>query len=1532
MEDLKDIKTEGFGSGSTLWNFENLRGSENYKPWSRKCKNALQTMGVWHACVWPNPDRPEVLIEVDGKLTENPAFVEWGVNTRLYNNHSRIARGYIYNKLDPIPADLVDDLDSAFDVWSVLQQQYSDVGFTARHTTYQKLVTTTLASCNNDLSNFIVTLRSLQRDLRDMGYPVEEWTVVSNLLSNLDGHFKEYVSRAITSTNLPSFEEIAASLQELDRMNKRDDQAIALRAQMNRGAHAAKGHSKGKGDQKDKEVKGPCPVSGCAGAHWEWECFIKHPHLREEWKKKKAQAQKKAREEAKKQKDKKEAKEKEKKDKDKDRKGGDKPSDPSSTAAYSVAFAIDVTPPGHNSASMAAEWFVDSGCTEHMTPNRDDFIEYNELSTQGKVFIADGHAISIVGKGTVRLTGLLPSGIETSVTLSGVLHVPKLSAGLFSTAHFTKNGGSVIFDQEECTMYHKESNRAVLHSSKSRNQYPLNLVRQAAHYVAYSAALYSGPRYSEKAMQLWHRRTGHLNRPDLIRLQDMADGVNLTNKPKSTPQCESCNTGKSKLKPSRRPQDPVYEKNAMFDSDLGGPIKPPTWDGMNYYCLKRDRATGLLFLYLYATKDEFFTHLKDDFIPMLKTQTPDYPVKRWRSDEGGEIKSKRAGKFFKQLGVLWEPSAPYAKQQNGVSERGNYTVMDAVRAILEDSGLPAFLWGEILKTVVYLRNRSPCTRLRVQHVTPYEAYFGKRPDLGHLRLIGCDAWLALSKERPGQKKLSPRGLKCKFLGYAGTNQYRLWNPVSRKVITARDVHFDESYMLEYPNKAYNWAPLEFDDQSGGEAVDTNTQNTPTAVQNTPTADIDYIDGGGVENSTTPQSNQDRKSDSAESTEDTEMTSNSEDSAPGNAGDVDMDDTDVGSSNVNPGPDTDIGSDGRILHPDPHPDSTVVERRPVRTRNPSTKSRLNEHWEDPSNWGKQASMVVNKGYYEDLVKASTLAYCRQATVVKDSDLAYDHDMNPEDDFRELIELAQAYSAKARASIDEEPLTIKEALSGPYAKEHKAALDAEMAAHKKMGTYERVRLSSVPTGTKILTSRVVFKVKRDLKGEILKFKARWCARGFEQSYGVNFNETYASVVKSMSYKTIFAITAKEDLDAEQMDIVTAFLNSVLKERIYIWPPEGFEEEGWVWILRRALYGLKQSPREWYQTLSTFLKSQGFERLESDHSVFINRKTRLIVPVYVDDLLIIGPRGSKAIKKLKQALGKRFSMTDLGPCHHYLGMAVTRDREKKTLSLSQSAYIQKILIRFGMEDCKSVSTPMEVGSNLEAHEDYKATVQQVKEYQAIVGSLIYLWTQTRPDISFAVQKLARYNLNPSEAAMAAAKRVLRYLKGTQDYLIVYGYLDGFVGYTDADHAGDLSTRRSTGAYLFTLHGGAVTWSSKLQTCVALSSCEAEYMAQTQASKEAIWIAQLLKELDLGFGLPGHPVTIKADNQGAIALAGDPKFHSRTKHIDVQWHYVREQVDKGAVQFEYCPTNEMAADGLTKPLDKVKFNRFVGQLGLRK
>jgi hypothetical protein len=307
---------------------------------------------------------------------------------------------------------------------------------------------------------------------------------------------------------------------------------------------------------------------------------------------------------------------------------------------------------------------------------------------------------------------------------------------------------------------------------------------------------------------------------------------------------------------------------------------------------------------------------------------------------------------------------------------------------------------------------------------------------------------------------------------------------------------------------------------------------------------------------------------------------------------------------------------------------------------------------------------------------------------------------------------------------------------------------------------------------------------------------------------------------------------------------------------------------------------------------------------------------------------------IQKVKDALSNRFQMKDLGPCQYYLGMKITRDRANRILRLGQRTYAEKILRDFGMADCKPAATPMDTSLNIIAAENEYAPPSEVKRwYQGTIGALMYLMLGTRPELAFAISIVSRHAANPTDSHVSAVKRILRYLKGTLDYELVFkGGTSPLIGYTDADWAGDKSTRRSTSGYIFNIGSGAISWSSKRQPTVALSTCEAEYVAQTQAVKEAIWLKGLLIELsDIHNNeLSPSAVILYGDNQGAIALAKNPVFHGRTKHIDIQHHFVREKIESGDIHLEYIPTEQQVADGLTKPLARDHFEAFRKALGV--
>jgi len=524
------------------------------------------------------------------------------------------------------------------------------------------------------------------------------------------------------------------------------------------------------------------------------------------------------------------------------------------------------------------------------------------------------------------------------------------------------------------------------------------------------------------------------------------------------------------------------------------------------------------------------------------------------------------------------------------------------------------------------------------------------------------------------------------------------------------------------------------------------------------------------------------------------------------------------------------------------------------------------------------------------------------------------------------------AKLARSIDpndeDEPKTVQEAINHPTrGKQWEKAIREEYDSLIKNHTWDLVRR---PPGRMIITNKFAFKHKKNEIARIVRLKARLVARGFSQIYGIDYLDTYAPVVKLASIRILLAIAAINGLEIHQMDVVTAFLAGNLEEEIFMEQPEGFEigskEDDLVCRLRKSIYGLKQAPRVWNQRIRHFLKSIGFEQTYADPCVYINRGTDVIIAMWVDDLIIFG-KDMANINDLKAQLNKEYEMKDLGELNYFLGIQVHRDKERKIIHISQSGYNRTILERYGMQTSKPANVPLSSGARL-TKATATDTLTDQREYQSIVGSLMYAMLATRPDLAQSIQQISQFSQKPTKTHEKAAKQGLRYLNGTIDMGITY---NGNLGirlqcWCDANWGGE-EGRESVSGFVFTMAGGTVTYSSKKQGSVALSSTESEYMAILHALKEQIWLLRFLKEI--GYDISNQNI-IYCDNQSAIALAHNPEHHARTKHIDIQYHFVRNCIEDGTTRLEYCPTEDMVADGLTKALGPERQMKLAKMMGI--
>jgi hypothetical protein len=515
---------------------------------------------------------------------------------------------------------------------------------------------------------------------------------------------------------------------------------------------------------------------------------------------------------------------------------------------------------------------------------------------------------------------------------------------------------------------------------------------------------------------------------------------------------------------------------------------------------------------------------------------------------------------------------------------------------------------------------------------------------------------------------------------------------------------------------------------------------------------------------------------------------------------------------------------------------------------------------------------------------------------------------------------------------EPKSYNEAVHGPESKQWLAAMQEELDTLKRKHCWDLIRKSDMPAGSRAIPGRWVFKKKLN-PDDSIRYKARWVIRGNLLDKSAYEGTTYAPVVDPTTSRILLAICAQKGWHIIQADAVLAFLNAKLKgQPIYMHQPLGFAEGepgALVCSLQQSLYGLTPSARLWYDDLKAYLKSIGFKASPHDPALFVHETKKLYITTHVDDFMIVGEDTQDAVQALED-LKSRFEIKEVPEFKRYLGMNIKTT--PAGIQLSQEDYIDELVNSFGLYDAHPTRSPLDPGTIID---DSPTSAVNAREFQRGTGSLQYLATKTRPDISRAACFLAEFNTAPTAKCWAALMHVIKYLKGTRTLGIRYNSdpkadVQPPEGYSDSDWGGPhTKARRSVGGYIFKLAGGPIAWQAKRQTCVATSSNEAEYIAASEASREAYWIREIMKDLRL-FESSAPSITMYMDNKGAIDLTTSDMQTKRSKHIDIRYHYTRDMVDQGIIQIKQIPTANMVADGCTKPLGPEAHSYFIQLLGL--
>ena len=1171
--------------------------------------------------------------------------------------------------------------------------------------------------------------------------------------------------------------------------------------------------------------------------------------------------------------------------------------------------------------NKTCDWLIDSGASQHICSTNEWFATYQPVSGKS-VVVASGQRLPVAGAGDIHVDIHLNGRVEPGI-FHDVLYAPDMAFNLLSVPRMTQAGLGVSFQGRECIIRSKDGRvigrasrkegtgsmyafrvrpRAVLQHAVLAAAESLDCFLPDRLSPRFAAAMLAEGRAQDRQMarltelgpekysalrtefvnavadptstvsqslrkftpsELAHLRMGHLNTdalPSLVGLVSDADWLAAGAKGPAAP-CEACLLGKAhRAHMPRAATTRATEPLELVHSDVCGPFRISSIGGSWYYVLFIDDCTRLLVVYPIAKKSDVL----DCFLTYKAwaEAATGKKLRALRTDGGGEYVSHAFDEHLRTCGITRQKTPPYTPEHNGVAERANRTIMEEVRALLIHARLPNHFWALALRAAVYLRNRSPTSA--VDGMTPLEAWTGQRPSLGHLRVFGCLAYAHVPDVKRG--KLDPKSRACTFVGYSTESKaYLLWDPVKKTVITSRDVTFVEHLTGTFrPIPSHTERPIE-EQRTTNPLISDAGGESNTDVSNEPS-------------SAPPDS---RNPTSARPSVSSAPALPSVSSAPNFLGQVRQQMLQEHKADL-PSVAQQVASSARTR-------ATSKARAPLAV-NLRSRATVTE------------PQLRSQGVAADTDLPQLIAPSPSSSMPPPSSSfgsfiqqLQSSSQSPSSDAHSAI----THALQTESATSDDPTTFSEAMSRPDRDQWERATKDEYDSIQSAGTWALVPL---PPGRQTIGCKWVFKLKRKSDGTIDRYKARLVAKGYAQKAGVDYGETFAPVAKFSAIRALLSMAAHYDFEIQQMDVKTAFLNGDLDHDIYMTQPEGYVvpgQEQLVCKLRKSLYGLKQAGRAWYEKIDNVLRELGFIPLQSDPCIYVLIRTNVAVfiALYVDDLLLLS-NSMPALVKLKADLSQQFSMKDLGDVQYVLGIQIERNRAAHTLSISQGEYIRHVLERFGMTDCKPVATPLESSSKLtkaDSPAPGSATdAAFVRLYQSAVGAIMYAMLGTRPDIAYAVTALSQFNSNPGQSHWSAVKHVLRYLCGTIDHKLTYGPVtaEDFTslslplhGYSDSDWGSDSDDRRSVTGYVFMLGGAAVSWQARKQTTVALSSVEAEYMAATQATKEAMWWRSVLVEL--GHRIDG-PTVIHSDSQGSIALSKNPEHHARSKHIDIRHHFV--------------------------------------------
>jgi len=1126
-------------------------------------------------------------------------------------------------------------------------------------------------------------------------------------------------------------------------------------------------------------------------------------------------------------------------------------------------------------------WTIDSGASVHITHNLK--LLKNTKPHKEYINLANGNKIKSTHIGDFE--GYVNNN---KIYLHNVIYIPNFKRNLISVSKFTENNYKVNFYHKNCipyvTLINNQGKTIVdIKANESTNTFKVwilkSIIKENNTDNLEINHTSTDNNYTRKDSYLWHRRFAHLN---ISNFQRKLPTINLKEK------CIICAKSKLSNTPFKNSENKTKFILELIHVDLVGPIDQSIYGNKYILTILDDysRYNWALFLQTKAeTPFKLHKWLKQT-MNILDTK-----VKFIKSDNGTEFKSNLLKQICEENGIIQLFSTPYTPQQNGRIERLNRVLIETATSLLKDAKLSKRFWEDAISTASYIYNRFP--HKGINNKIPYEVLYKKPINYNNMKVFGCRVVFIIPKQF--RQKFENHALPGIFLGYTNnSNAFKVFDITHNKVIISRVVEFFENLPADfYFDKQIKNTEDNYTEDLDTKLITNNKNSINNNIHNTPDSNHSSSTNENTNDNTihnlSVDDNQNSNNNNVSYQSHNIINTNTLKSNNHNATNL----------HINPNDENHLNDNYMNDNESQHTNSIIIEN--MDHHNTNTSSKINTY-----NIDIQNDSEINNN-------STQLNYSTTNTKRKydtSNNISYNSNSHP----CKKSKIATLNDPKETLNEFKEPTDYDDIQHLPDKEDWYNAIDEELNNMERLKVFSVIK--NIPKNANIVSSKWIFKYKRNAEGNVIKRKARLVARGFTQEYGIDFYETFSPTLKQDSLRLIIALAVQYNFEIKQIDITAAYLNAPLSENIFMKPPKGHKAYNKCFLkLKKAIYGLKQSGLEWNKKLNSVLTSLNFHRLNSDPCIYkkVDHQKRIscILAVYVDDIIIAGVPNE--VSKIKNQIQKHFKIKDIGNIDFIIGIKF--QKYKNGFVIHQKRYIIELLKEYKQYNLYPTQNMIPNEINNQSPKKVDKT-----KYRSTIGKLLYLAISTRPDIIYAVGKCSRKSNNPTEQDWSNVIKILMYLKNTINYGIYFNKNNCIKAFSDADFAGDKSSRRSTSGYIIKIGSAPISWSSKLQHCVSTSTAESEYYSLCECSKQCVWLKNIMNELNQNI----QSINIYVDNKATIQISKNNIINIKSKHIDIRYHFIRELIKKETIKITYIRSKENLADGLTKYLNNNALTYF--------